>query len=75
VFIKESRTLFAIEDAFQRRKHDLASKIQAIYKGRLQRRRYLRMREAVTTIAKYWKRVVAMRELRRRRHAAQVIRG
>ncbi|CAG0921657.1 unnamed protein product [Notodromas monacha] len=75
VFIRESKTLFAIEDAFQRRKHELASKIQAVYKGRLQRRKYLQMRSAVTTISKYWKRVLAKRELAKRKKAVTVIRG
>ena len=36
--------------AFQKRKHELASKIQAKYKGLLQRRKYLAVRKAVIRI-------------------------
>lgn len=74
LFIRFPRTLFKTEDAFQQRKHELASKIQAMYKGKLQRRRYLEMKWAATVISKNWRRFAAMKELRARREAAKVIR-
>lgn len=74
LFIRFPRTLFKTEDAFQQRKHELASKIQAMYKGILQRRKYLKMKWAATVISKNWRRYAAMKELRARREAARVIR-
>ncbi len=44
IFIRLPKTLFETEDAFQRRKNELASLIQAKYKGILQRRKYLAIR-------------------------------
>lgn len=41
---------FIFHVAFQKRKHELASKIQATYKGLLQRRKYLVVRKAVIRI-------------------------
>lgn len=50
IFIRLPKTLFETEDAFQKRKHELASQIQAIYKGRLQRRKFLILRNAIIRI-------------------------
>ena len=44
LFIRLPRTLFETEDAFQRRKHELATLVQKVYKGRLQRKKFLHMR-------------------------------
>lgn len=74
LFIRFPRTLFQTEDAFQRKKHHLAAIIQAQVKGYQQRKKYQRMREAVTLIASYWRRHLAKQLLARRRVAAHVIR-
>ncbi|XP_078680580.1 unconventional myosin-Ic-like isoform X1 [Branchiostoma floridae x Branchiostoma belcheri] len=74
IFIRLPKTLFATEDAFQLKKHDLATTIQATYKGHAQYKKYKRMQWAVTMIAAHWKRVAAKRLLERRRKAAQVLR-
>ena len=46
LFIRLPKTLFETEDAFQRRKHQLASMIQAVYKGLMQRRKFLKMKKS-----------------------------
>ena len=74
LFIRFPRTLFETEDAFQRKKHDLAAIIQAQVKGYQQRKKYQKMREAVTLIASYWRRHLAKQLLARRRVATHVIR-
>ena len=74
LFIRFPRTLFETEDAFQRKKHDLAAIIQAQVKGYQQRNKYQKMRSAVTLIASYWRRHLAKKLLARRRVAAHVIR-
>ncbi|KAL7639778.1 UNVERIFIED_CONTAM: hypothetical protein RMT77_009188 [Armadillidium vulgare] len=74
IFIRLPRTLFRTEDAFQRRKHELASMIQAIWKGKLQRRIYLKMLEASVTISKNWRRVLAVKQKAKRKWAAIVVR-
>lgn len=50
LFIRLPKTLFETEDAFQAKKHELASKIQAIYKRILQRRIYLKTRESIIKV-------------------------
>uniref|UniRef100_A0A672LRC8 Unconventional myosin-Ih-like n=1 Tax=Sinocyclocheilus grahami TaxID=75366 RepID=A0A672LRC8_SINGR len=47
IFIRHPRTLFAIEDAFEICKHELATRIQAKYKGYRVKGQYQRQREAV----------------------------
>lgn len=74
LFIRFPRTLFATEDAFQKRKHELAALIQAQVRGMQQRKRYQQMRNAVTVISKYWKRHQAIKLLHKRRWAANVVR-
>jgi len=74
LFIRFPRTLFDTEDAFQRRKHELAAIIQAQFKGYKQRKRYQEMRRAATVIASYWRRHQAIKLLKRRRWAAHIIR-
>ena len=53
IFIRSPRTLFAAEDAFQAQKHLIATIIQKIWKGRQQRQKYLKMRQAAITIEKW----------------------
>uniref|UniRef100_A0A3P9P9U1 Unconventional myosin-Ih-like n=1 Tax=Poecilia reticulata TaxID=8081 RepID=A0A3P9P9U1_POERE len=47
IFIRHPRTLFATEDAFQVCKHQLATRIQAKYKGYRVKENYLKQKEAV----------------------------
>eukprot|EP00048_Salpingoeca_helianthica_P007064 m.106039 g.106039 ORF g.106039 m.106039 type:complete len:1039 (+) comp14216_c1_seq2:94-3210(+) len=53
IFIKEPRTLATLEAARQAMIPKLVAKIQARYKGLLQRRRYIKMRAAYRIIAFY----------------------
>lgn len=74
LFIRFPRVLFATEDAFQHRKQELATQIQAKYKGYHQRKVYLRMKAAAIVLECHWRRVLAQRLLCRRRKAARVVR-
>lgn len=75
IFIRLPKTLFETEDAFQKRKHELASKIQAKYKGLLQRRKYLAVRKAVIRIQAWVRRFLAQCLAKKRRWAVVVMRG
>ena len=74
IFIRLPKVLFATEELFQSRKHELATSIQAKFKGYRARKGFLRMRVAVIMIAKHWRRVMAKKLLEKRKWAAQVIR-
>lgn len=74
IFIRHPKTLFQTEDAFQAKKHDIATIIQCRWKGLLQRRKYLKLKEAAINMQKYIRRFLAIRELARRRKAADAIR-
>ncbi|OXA52598.1 unconventional myosin IC [Folsomia candida] len=74
IFIRHAQTLFAIEDAFQERKKQLVSKIKAIWRGRRQRKEYLRMRFQVIFVQKYIKRFLAVRQFKKRKWASNVVR-
>ncbi|XP_053376054.1 unconventional myosin-Ic-like isoform X2 [Mercenaria mercenaria] len=74
LFIRFPRVLFATEDAFQHRKHELATQVQAKYKCYRQRKVYLRMRVSAVIVQCHWRRFLAKRLLERRRWAAQVVR-
>ncbi|XP_045464309.1 unconventional myosin IC [Harmonia axyridis] len=74
IFIRHPQTLFQTEDQFQEKKHDIASIIQAKWKGILQRRRYLRMRTAAIIFQKNIRRYLAKVEATKRRKAVLVIR-
>jgi myosin-1 len=74
IFIRSPRTLFATEDAFQAKKHFIASIIQKIWKGRLQRQKYLKMRAAAIVIEKWLRRFLARKEAERRSRAVNIIR-
>lgn len=75
LFIRSPRTLFAAEDAFQARKHFIATIIQKIWKGRLQRQKYLKMRAAAIIVEKWLRRFLARKEAERRHRAVNVIRN
>ncbi|XP_049544583.1 unconventional myosin IC isoform X1 [Anopheles darlingi] len=74
IFIRFPKTLFDTEDAFQAKKHYLASIIQARWKGRRQRRAYLEIRARIIAGQSYIRRYLAIQELKRRREAASKIR-
>lgn len=73
IFIRHVETLFAIEDAFQLRKHELASKIKAKWLGVRQRRAFLHMRDMVIFVQKFARRWLAKRRYVKRKWAAGVI--
>ncbi|KAL1501336.1 hypothetical protein ABEB36_006675 [Hypothenemus hampei] len=75
IFIRHPQTLFRTEDAFQEKKHFVASIIQARWKGILQRKRYLKMRENVIVLQKYIRRYLARTNAKKRREAARIIRS
>ncbi|CAG9768110.1 unnamed protein product [Ceutorhynchus assimilis] len=75
IFIRHPQTLFRTEDAFQVKKHDIASIIQANWKGLLQRKRYIKIRESVIVLQKYIRRYLAKTNAKRRRQAAMTIRS
>ena len=72
--MRHAQTLFAIEDAFQARKHELVSVIKARWRGQRQRKIYLRERAAVIFVQKFARRWIAQRAYKRRKHAVKVIR-
>ncbi|XP_006894960.1 PREDICTED: unconventional myosin-Ih [Elephantulus edwardii] len=74
IFIRFPRTLFATEDAFEFSKHQLVARIQAMYKGCLERRAYLKTRRAAITLEAYWRGALVRKQAERRKWAAQVIR-
>lgn len=74
IFIRLPRTLFQTEDAFQRRKGELATIIQAKWKAVMYQRIYQRLREAAIVFAKHWRRIAARRVYARRKWAVVVVR-
>lgn len=74
IFIRLPKTLFLTEDAFQQQKNYVASKIQARWKGRKQRRVYLKIREAVILFQALSRRHLAKKRLQERRAAVDRIR-
>ena len=74
IFIRSPRTLFAAEDAYQAQKHFIATIIQKIWKGRLQRQKYLKMRQAAIIVEKWLRRFLAQKEAERRHKAVNIIR-
>lgn len=75
LFIRLPKTLFETEDAFQARKHELATQIQSIYKALLQRRRYVKMRNSAIVVQKWMRRWLAQRQAVRRRWAVVAVRA
>ncbi|KAL3857173.1 hypothetical protein ACJMK2_011868 [Sinanodonta woodiana] len=74
LFIRFPRVLFATEDAFQLRKHELAAAIQAKFKCYRQRKIYLKMRGSAIIVQCYWRRYAAIKLRERRKKAVEVIR-
>ncbi|KAJ8379362.1 hypothetical protein SKAU_G00001400 [Synaphobranchus kaupii] len=73
IFIRHARTLFATEDAFELCKHELASRIQAKYKGYRAKGEFRRQKEAATKIETCWRGVQARKEREKRAWAVKVI--
>uniref|UniRef100_A0A668AEP5 Myosin IHb n=1 Tax=Myripristis murdjan TaxID=586833 RepID=A0A668AEP5_9TELE len=73
IFIRHPRTLFATEDAFEVCKHELATRIQAKYKGYRVKGEFLKQREAATKIETCWRGLMARKERERRAWAVKVI--
>uniref|UniRef100_A0A8C9TG30 Myosin IH n=1 Tax=Scleropages formosus TaxID=113540 RepID=A0A8C9TG30_SCLFO len=73
IFIRHPRTLFAIEDAYEICKHELAAKIQAKYKGYKVKGEYRKKKEAATKIETCWRGVQARKEREKRAWAVKVI--
>ncbi|XP_035632170.1 unconventional myosin-Ih-like isoform X2 [Oncorhynchus keta] len=73
IFIRHPRTLFATEDAFEVCKHELATRIQAKYKGYRVKGDYIRQRQAATKIETCWRGMKARREREKRAWAVKVI--
>ncbi|XP_023664401.1 unconventional myosin-Ih-like isoform X1 [Paramormyrops kingsleyae] len=74
IFIRHPRTLFATEDAFETCKHELATRIQAKYKGYRVKGVFLKQKDAATKIESCWRALLARRERQRRAWAVKVIR-
>uniref|UniRef100_A0A7N8X943 Myosin Ic, paralog b n=1 Tax=Mastacembelus armatus TaxID=205130 RepID=A0A7N8X943_9TELE len=71
IFIRFPKTLFATEDALESRKHSLATKLQAAWRGYSQKCiLYL----AAIAIQAWWRGILARRRAQRRRQAADTIR-
>uniref|UniRef100_A0A8C7Y0P7 Myosin Ic, paralog b n=1 Tax=Oryzias sinensis TaxID=183150 RepID=A0A8C7Y0P7_9TELE len=72
IFIRFPKTLFATEDALETRKHGLATKLQAGWKGYSQKSKYQKLR--AIAIQAWWRGILARRRAKRRRQAADTIR-
>uniref|UniRef100_A0A8C2HUD5 Myosin IHa n=1 Tax=Cyprinus carpio TaxID=7962 RepID=A0A8C2HUD5_CYPCA len=73
IFIRYARTLFATEDAFEICKHELATRIQAKYKGYRAKGEFRKQKEAATKIETCWRGVQARKERDRRAWAVKII--
>lgn len=74
IFIRFPKTLFQTEDAFQIKKHDIATIIQAAWRSYYQRQKYLKMKASAVVVQKWIRRFLAQRLAKRRREAVTVIR-
>ncbi|XP_005869853.1 PREDICTED: unconventional myosin-Ih [Myotis brandtii] len=74
IFIRFPRTLFATEDAFEFSKHQLVARIQATYKACLERRVYVKKRQAAIKLETHWRGALARKEAERRKWAVLIIR-
>ncbi|XP_036952953.1 unconventional myosin-Ih [Acanthopagrus latus] len=73
IFIRHPRTLYATEDAFEKCKHELATRLQAKYKGYKQKGEFKKQKEAATKIETCWRGVQARKEREKRAWAVKVI--
>ncbi|XP_061624187.1 unconventional myosin-Ic isoform X11 [Phyllopteryx taeniolatus] len=73
IFIRHPRTLYATEDAFEKCKHQLATRLQAKYKGYRAKGVFRKQKEAATKIETCWRGVQARKERDKRAWAVKVI--
>ncbi|KAK1893127.1 Unconventional myosin-Ih [Dissostichus eleginoides] len=73
IFIRHPRTLYATEDAYERCKHELATSLQAKYKGYKAKGEFKKQKEAATKIETCWRGVQARKERDKRAWAVKVI--
>ncbi|XP_031427045.1 unconventional myosin-Ih [Clupea harengus] len=73
IFIRHPRTLFATEDAYEICKNELATKIQAQYKGYRVKGEFKKQKEAATKIETCWRGAQARKEREKRAWAVKVI--
>ncbi|XP_047237743.1 unconventional myosin-Ih isoform X2 [Girardinichthys multiradiatus] len=73
IFIRHPRTLYATEDAYEKCKHDLATKLQAKYKGYKVKGEFRKQKEAATKIETCWRGAQARKEKEKRAWAVKVI--
>ncbi|XP_059932004.1 unconventional myosin-Ic-like isoform X2 [Gadus macrocephalus] len=74
IFIRFPKTLFATEDALETRKQSLATKLQAGWKGYIQKTKYQKLRRSAIRIEAWWRGILARRRAQRRRKASDTIR-
>ncbi|XP_027133282.1 unconventional myosin-Ih [Larimichthys crocea] len=73
IFIRHPRTLYATEDAYEKCKHQLATRLQAKYKGYRAKGEFRKQKEAATKIETCWRGVQARKEREKRAWAVKVI--
>ncbi|XP_040897937.1 unconventional myosin-Ih [Toxotes jaculatrix] len=73
IFIRHPRTLYATEDAYEKCKHELATRLQAKYKGYKAKGEFRKQKEAATKIETCWRGVQARKEREKRAWAVKVI--
>ncbi|XP_070689239.1 unconventional myosin-Ih [Pempheris klunzingeri] len=73
IFIRHPRTLYATEDAYERCKHELATRLQAKYKGYKAKGEFRKQKEAATKIETCWRGAQARKEREKRAWAVKVI--
>ncbi|KAF7661969.1 hypothetical protein LDENG_00248800 [Lucifuga dentata] len=73
IFIRHPRTLFATEDAYEKCKHELATKLQAKYKGFKAKGDFRKQKQAATKIETCWRGAQARKEREKRAWAVKVI--
>ncbi|XP_037536368.1 unconventional myosin-Ih [Nematolebias whitei] len=73
IFIRHPRTLYATEDAYEKCKHDLATRLQAKYKGYKAKGEFRKQKEAATKIESCWRGAQARKEKEKRAWAVKVI--
>ncbi|KAJ4919415.1 hypothetical protein JOQ06_023056, partial [Pogonophryne albipinna] len=74
IFIRFPKTLFATEDALETRKHSLATKLQAGWRGYSQKTKFQKLRTSAVRVQAWWRGILARRRAQRRRQAADTIR-
>ncbi|XP_067910834.1 unconventional myosin-Ih isoform X3 [Heterodontus francisci] len=73
IFIRFPKTLFAIEDAYQASKNALVAKLQAKYKGKIQKGEFQKQKKAAIKIETCWRGIQARHDAGKRAWAVKVI--